>query len=77
MHWQERVSGNYSASPIHVNGRVYFQNEEGTAVVIKAGREFQKLGENALGARTLASYAVAEGALFIRTDEHLYKIKGG
>jgi outer membrane protein assembly factor BamB len=76
VHWQERVGGNYSASPVHANGRVYFQNEEGTAVVLKASREFQKLGENSLGARTLASYAVTEGALFIRTDAHLYKIKG-
>jgi outer membrane protein assembly factor BamB len=77
VHWQERVGGNYSASPVHANGRVYFQNEEGTTVVVAAGRQFKKLGENSLGERTLASCAVTEGAIFIRTDQHLYKITGG
>lgn len=74
VHWQERVGGNYSASPIFADGRIYFQNEEGTGVVLKAGREFQKLASNALGERTLASYAAADGALFIRTEENLYKV---
>src|SRR2546427_307832 len=77
VHWQERLGGNYSASPIHANGRIYFQNEEGTAVVLKAGKRFLKLATNSLGERTLASYAVTDGALFVRTDEHLFKVNGG
>jgi len=75
--WQERVGGNYSASPVYANGRVYFQNEEGATVVVKASREFQKLGENSLGERTLASMALAEGVVFIRSEQHLFKITGG
>jgi outer membrane protein assembly factor BamB len=74
VHWQERIGGNYSASPIHAGGRIYFQNEEGTGVVVKASEEFQKLASNTLSERTLASYAVADEALFIRTDKHLYKV---
>ena len=74
VHWQERVGGNYSASPLFAGGRIYFQNEEGTGVVLKAGREFQKLASNALGERTLASYAATDLALFIRTEENLYKV---
>src|SRR5688572_20050184 len=35
VHWQERIDGNYSASPIHGDGRIYFQNETGTGVVLK------------------------------------------
>jgi outer membrane protein assembly factor BamB len=77
VHWQERIGGNYSASPIYAGGRIYFQNEEGTGIVVKAGREFEKLASNALGERTLASYAVGDGALFIRADKHLYKVTGG
>jgi outer membrane protein assembly factor BamB len=77
LHWQERLGGNYSASPIHAAGRVYFQNEEGTAVVVKAGKTFEKLATNALGERSLASFAVGEGALFIRTEKNLFKVKGG
>jgi outer membrane protein assembly factor BamB len=76
IHWQERVGGNYSASPIHANGRIYFQNEEGTGVVLQAGKTFRKLAANPLDERTLASYAVMEDALFIRGEQHLFKIKG-
>lgn len=76
VHWQERIGGNHSASPVHANGRIYFQNEEGVGVVVKAGRTFEKLFSNDLGERTLASYAAANDALYIRTAQHLYKIKG-
>jgi hypothetical protein len=44
-------------------------------VVLKAGRQFEQVARNALGERTLASYAVAEGALYIRTEAHLYRIQ--
>jgi outer membrane protein assembly factor BamB len=77
VHWQERIGGNYSASPIHAGGRIYFQNEEGTGVVVKAGKEFETLVSNPLNERTLASYAVGDGALFIRGEKHLYKVAAG
>jgi outer membrane protein assembly factor BamB len=75
VHWQERVPGNYSASPLYADGKIYLQNEQGIGVVLKAGRQFEQLARNALGERTLASYAVADGALFIRTEKHLYRVQ--
>jgi outer membrane protein assembly factor BamB len=75
VHWQQRIGGNYSASPLYGDGKVYFQAEEGTAVVVRAAREFKRLARNDMGERTLASYAAADGALFIRTQEHLYRIQ--
>ena len=74
MHWQERIDGNYSASPITDGARIYFQNETGTGTVVKVGKKFVKLATNNLEERTLASYAVGENALFIRTEGHLYRI---
>jgi len=74
VHWSERVGGNYSASPLFADGRIYLQNEEGIGVVLTAGKTFQQLATNALGERSLASYAVTDGALFIRTQAHLYRI---
>ena len=70
------ASNRYSASPIHADGRIYFLNEQGTVVVVKAGQTFEKLATNPLGEKALASFAVGDGSLFIRTDEHLFKIKG-
>lgn len=75
VHWQERLGGNFSASPLSADGKVYFQDEEGTCTVVKAGRQFERLAKNALGERTLASHAADEGALFIRTEKHLYRIE--
>ncbi len=72
--WNERLGGGFSASPVFGDGRIYFQNEEGVGYVVKAGPRFELLAKNELGERTLASYAVADRALFIRTAENLFKI---
>jgi outer membrane protein assembly factor BamB len=75
VHWTDRVDGNYSASPLYADGHIYLQNEQGLATVLRAGKEFEKLATNSLEERTLASYAVADSALFIRTAGHLYRIE--
>lgn len=69
--WQERIGGIYSASPVAANGRIYLLNESGETVVIRAGRELDILARNALGERAVASPAISNGQLFIRTDTHL------
>ncbi len=75
IHWQQRLGGNHSASPVFAGGRLYFQNEEGVTTVIAPGREFEQLARNELDGSTLASIAVSDGALFIRTGTHLYRIE--
>ena len=74
IHWQERVGGNYSASPVFADGKIYLQSEEGKGVVLKAGKEFLKIAENSLDEKALASYAVGGDSLFVRTAKHLYRI---
>lgn len=73
VHWSERLGGAFSASPIHVGGKVYFQSEEGVTTVVKAGKQFDQVAKNDLKERTLASFAVADGALYLRTEKHLYR----
>lgn len=74
MHWQEKLDGAYSASPLAAGGRIYFQNETGVGTVVAAGTSYSKLAVNDLGERTLSSYAVAGGTLLIRTEKALYRI---
>ncbi len=74
-HWRERIGGNFSASPLFADGRIYFLNETGQATTIAPGREFHKLAVSQLPGRTLASMAVSDGAIFLRTDTHLYRIQ--
>ena len=73
--WQERIGGNYSASPILNKGNIYFTSEQGDTTIVKASEQFQVVAKNSLGQATLASFAVAEGVIYIRTDSHLYRIE--
>ena len=73
--WQERVGGNYSASPLLANGLIYMQSEQGDATVIEAGPEYKIVAKNTFGQRTLASYGVTDGTLLIRTSESLYCVQ--
>jgi outer membrane protein assembly factor BamB len=73
-HWSERLGGGFSASPVLAEGRLYFQNEEGVGTVLKAGKTFEVLAKNDVGERTLASPAVADNALFLRSQSHLWRI---
>ena len=68
LHWQQRLGGNFSASPMFADGRIYFLSEEGVATVIAPGKEFRKLATNQLDGATLASMAVSGGSIFIRSD---------
>jgi outer membrane protein assembly factor BamB len=74
MRWQQRLGGNYSASPVFADGRVYVLSEEGMTTVFAPGKVFRKVASNRLDGTTLASIAVADRSLFIRTDTHLYRI---
>ena len=74
MLWQQRLEGNYSASPVFADGRVYILSEEGVTTVFAPGKTFQRLGINRLDGNALASMAIADRSLFIRTDTHLYRI---
>ena len=74
MVWVQRLGGEYSASPIFADGRIYFLSEGGVATVIAPGAQFQVLARNTLDGETLASMAVSDGSIFIRSDSHLYRI---
>ena len=76
--WQERcgqpVSEGFSASPIGVNGKVFFTNDEGETYVMQHGDQFNLLHVNRLGEKTLASPALIDGRWHIRTQKHLWCI---
>ena len=74
-HWQERIGGNFSASPLHANGKIYFHSREGVTTVLKAGTTFEILSKNKLDGALMASAAVNRDALILRTDKAIYKIE--
>ena len=74
LHWQMRLGGTYSASPVFADQRIYFLGEHGGAMAILPGKEFRRVGNSSLDGAMLASMAVAHQSLFIRTNSHLYRI---
>jgi len=75
IHWQERIGGAHSASPILADGKIYFLSEEGVGTIVKASKEYELIGRNEMNEKTLASYAAADGALYLRTEKNLYRIQ--
>ncbi|HZS07141.1 MAG TPA: PQQ-binding-like beta-propeller repeat protein [Blastocatellia bacterium] len=73
--WQKRVDGEYSASPVYADGKIWFFSEEGKTTVIRPGRTFELLAENQLEDGFLASPAIAGRAFYLRTRTHLYRIE--
>lgn len=75
IHWTERILGDCSASPVFASHRIYFFSEDGKTIVARPGKEFIKLAENKIDGRIMASVAIVDGAFFLRTDTHLYRIE--
>ncbi len=73
--WEDRFTGQHLPSPIAAGDRLYFSNDRGDTRVIRASEKFELLAENKLPDAMTASPAAAEGALFLRTKKHLFKIE--
>ena len=73
--YRERLGGNFNASPVVADDRIYVSSREGRTFVLASGSEFKKLAENSLEGQQWASMAACDGAFFIRTDTALYRVQ--
>jgi outer membrane protein assembly factor BamB len=73
--WQKRIGGEYSASPVYADAKLWFFSEDGTTTVLKPGRVFEQVAENRLNDGFMASPAIAGKAFFLRTRTHLYRVE--
>lgn len=71
--WQEKL-GRHHASPVLIDGRVFFINDKGQINVIKPGRAFERVGTYELGESCYASPAISDGQVFLRGFQHLFCI---
>ncbi len=72
--WSKRLGGEFWASPVFADGRIYCSNKDGIVFVLKAGPEFEILAENYFPAGFNASPAFAGDTLILRSFTHLYRI---
>jgi outer membrane protein assembly factor BamB len=74
--WQERLRarGDYFSSPLTGDGKIYATSDDGETSIIAARPTFELLATNSVGERVMASPAVADGILYLRSDQHLFAI---
>jgi outer membrane protein assembly factor BamB len=73
--WRERIGGNYSASPLLAEGRIYYFSEEGKVTVVAASDKFEKIAEGKFTEGFMASPAVSGKAMILRTKAAVYRIE--
>jgi outer membrane protein assembly factor BamB len=72
-----RVGGGgtaFSSSPVAADGRLYMASEDGDVFVVQAGRHYLELAKNAMGEATMATPAISDGTIIVRTLHHLWAI---
>jgi len=70
------VGSGYSASPVAADGKIYLSGEDGDVLVIAAGPEFKLLATNPLGEPLMATPALSDGVMYVRSPATLFAIGG-
>ena len=75
--WVRRIGGEHWASPLFADGKIFFFSKQGEITVITASRKSETIARNKLYAAFIASPAVVDNALILRSTTHLYRIEKG
>ena len=73
--WNERIGGEYSASPLFADGRIYFFSMDGQITVVEPSAAFNTLATSKLGDGFMATPAIGGKAIFLRSKSHLYRVE--
>ncbi|HUE82311.1 MAG TPA: PQQ-binding-like beta-propeller repeat protein, partial [Pyrinomonadaceae bacterium] len=72
--YQQRISSSFSASPVAADGKIYLPSEDGDVFVVKAGPKYELLSTNPMGEALMATPAISDGLIIIRSQQYLYGI---
>jgi outer membrane protein assembly factor BamB len=72
--WSTHVTSNYDASPIYVNGNIWFFSVKGESLAIKAGRKYEVIAHNQMDSGIWATPAILRNSVILRTQKYLYRI---
>jgi len=75
--WRLRTKGPYWSTPVLVGRDLVLINHNGLLQVVKVGEKGKLADKVELGESVLATPAVAEGGVFVRTEKHLIKFAPG
>jgi len=68
------VGSGFSASPVAADGKIYLSNEDGEILVVSAGPKFAHLTTNSMGELIMATPAISEGVMYVRSSSSLFAI---
>ncbi|MGD9720594.1 MAG: PQQ-binding-like beta-propeller repeat protein [Pirellulales bacterium] len=74
-HWTQRLGGKFWASPVLADGKIYCLDDSAVTYVLRPGTAYEELAVNKLEGESQASPAIVDGAIFLRTGTHLYRIE--
>ncbi|MDB6137073.1 MAG: outer rane biosis protein BamB, partial [Verrucomicrobiaceae bacterium] len=74
VYFEERLLGPCSASLLYADGLIYAIDEKGASAVVKPGKALEIVAKSELNEKTLASMAVCDNDLLIRTEKALYRV---
>jgi outer membrane protein assembly factor BamB len=69
-----QIGSGFSASPVAADGKIYLTNEDGDMLVIAAGPEFKHLATNPIGELLMATPALSDGVIYVRSSASLFAI---
>ena len=74
--YRERLTrgGNYTASPVAADGKLYLSSEDGEVIIVKAGPQFERLAVNPMGEVIMATPAISEGMILVRMQHHVVAV---
>lgn len=73
--WQKRAKGDYAASPIYADGRIYLFSMDGDITTLEPGRKYNRLAETKLGDGFMASPAIVNDQMILRSKSTLYSVE--
>ena len=68
------IGSGFSASPVAADGKIYLANEDGEMLVIAAGQKFSHLATNSMGELLMATPALSDGVMYVRSSTSLFAI---
>jgi len=68
------VGSGFSASPVAADGRLYLSNEDGDMLVVATGRDFRLISTNRMGELLMATPALSDGVMYVRSSSSLFAI---
>lgn len=74
--WSTRVKAGFNASPVYIDGNLWFFSIKGDILVIKSGREYEVVAQNQMESGIWATPAVLRNSMLLRVGSYLYRIGG-